>query len=53
MCHVTHMHVSCDAGMFDLCKAEQDLAVGERETGEKIEDPISLTVHTFFDRKIG
>ena len=43
----------CDVGMFELCKAEQDLAVGETETGEKIEDVMSLTVQTFFDRKIG
>ena len=39
--------------MFELCKTEQDLATGESETGEKIEDAMSLTVHTLFDRKIG
>ena len=50
--------ISCDshvilAGMFELCKAEQDLATGENENGEKIENAMSLTVQTFFDRKIG
>ena len=39
--------------MYELCKTEQDLATGEDDTGEKIVDAMSLTVQTFFDRKIG
>ena len=39
--------------MYELCKAEQDLAMKEDETGKKIEDAMSLTVQTFFDQKIG
>ena len=38
--------------MFDLCKAEQDLAIGETETGERIENAMSLTTPILFDRKI-
>ncbi|CAI8048958.1 Syntaxin-binding protein 1 [Geodia barretti] len=48
---------TCDkklkAGMFDLCKAEQDLATGESETGEKIDSAMNLTTPILFDRKIG
>jgi syntaxin-binding protein 1 len=39
-------------GMYELCKAEQDLALGEDETGEKIEDAMRLTVQTFFDKNV-
>jgi hypothetical protein len=39
--------------MFDLCKAEQDLATGESETGEKIDSAMNLTTPILFDRKIG
>ena len=39
--------------MFELCKAEQDLATGESETGEKIENAMNLTTPMLFDRKIG
>ena len=46
------MLISCDTGMYELCKAEQDLALGEDETGEKIEDAMRLTVQTFFDKNV-
>ena len=39
--------------MYELCKVEQDLAMGEDESGEKIIDAMSLTALTFFDKNIG
>ena len=47
------MLISCDTGMIVLCKVEQDLALGEDETGENIENPMRLTTQTFLDKKIG